>query len=83
MLNVNEAAFENVQLAPTTLQTEYAVVQFLKGIWGESFVNTHFDTLIAAVVKNATNCARFCRNAYDFETVCNGMRNCYLDATAK
>lgn len=74
-------AFENLQCAESAMMREYRTVQFLRTIWGDAQVDTWHDTLIYAIVPYAANCARFCNTAIDFETVCNGLRNVYLEAT--
>lgn len=75
-------AFENLKCADTTMMREYRTIQFLRAIWGDSQVDEWHDTLIYTIVPYAANCVRFCDTAIEFETVCNGLRNVYLDATA-
>ena len=66
---------------------EYEVSNLMRVLWGQWDGVCRYELadslvpLVDAVTPYATNCARFCDNATDFMTVCNGLRNAYLDGS--
>lgn len=65
---------------------ECQACNLMRVLWGHWNVDTSrfklsdsLVPLVDAVTPYAANCARFCNSAIDFMTVCNGLRNAYLD----
>ena len=76
--------FNQCKAATTTADTETFTRVFIAYIWGWYFegadviVPEQFQYLAPTLVRNLANCVRCCANADEFETIANGMRNCYL-----
>lgn len=65
---------------------ECQACNLMRVLWGHwNYCTSRYELvdsmvpLVDAVTPYAANCARFCNNAIDFMTVCNGLRNAYFD----